>query len=123
MSGKCSHGGASDFTSTVVPRGSISKDERRPHNQALHDAAVNVAISASLQLLDNIRLAAGDHDFLRYNNKFSKKNVAMFLSYCGDDFGIYAAFMGLTSTCRDQRLLPMRKGGLLKVGVRLRTKV
>ncbi|XP_015251674.1 PREDICTED: von Willebrand factor A domain-containing protein 7-like [Cyprinodon variegatus] len=63
--GKCSHGGASDFTSTVVPRGSISKDERRPHNQALHDAAVNVAISASLQLLDNIRLAAGDHDFLR----------------------------------------------------------
>ncbi|KAG8015079.1 von Willebrand factor A domain-containing protein 7, partial [Nibea albiflora] len=64
--GKCSHGGAGDLTSAAVPRGGISKDERRSDNVAFHNAAVNAATAASLQLLDDIRLAAGDNDFLRY---------------------------------------------------------
>lgn len=64
--GKCSHGGAGDRTSTTVPRGGISKDERRSDNMAFHNAAVNAATAASLQLLDDIRLAAGNNDFLRY---------------------------------------------------------
>lgn len=63
--GKCSHGGAGDLTSAVNPRGGISKDERRSDNMALHNAAVNAATAASLQLLQDIRLAAGDNDFLR----------------------------------------------------------
>ncbi|XP_056135904.1 von Willebrand factor A domain-containing protein 7 [Lampris incognitus] len=63
--GKCSHGGAADQTSTVVPRGGISKDERRSDNAALHTAAVSAATAASLQLLEDIRGAAGDNDFLR----------------------------------------------------------
>lgn len=63
--GKCSHGGAADLTSTVIPHGGISKDERRSDNVALHNAAVNAATAASLQLLEDIRLAAGDNDFLR----------------------------------------------------------
>ncbi|CAL8388839.1 unnamed protein product [Arctogadus glacialis] len=63
--GKCSHGGAGDLTSAVDPRGGISKDERRPGNEGLHDAAVTAATSASLQLLEDIRGAAGDRDFLR----------------------------------------------------------
>ncbi|KAM4595726.1 von Willebrand factor A domain-containing protein 7 [Fundulus diaphanus] len=63
--GKCSHGGASDLTSTVIPRGGISKDERRQDNKAFHDAAVKAAIAASLQLLNDICLAAGNRDFLR----------------------------------------------------------
>ncbi|XP_059904201.1 von Willebrand factor A domain-containing protein 7-like isoform X2 [Gadus macrocephalus] len=63
--GKCSHGGAGDLTSVAIPRGGISKDERRPGNEALHDAAVTAATSASLQLLEDIRGAAGDRDFLR----------------------------------------------------------
>uniref|UniRef100_A0A3B5AIB1 von Willebrand factor A domain-containing protein 7-like n=1 Tax=Stegastes partitus TaxID=144197 RepID=A0A3B5AIB1_9TELE len=61
---KCSHGGASDLTSTAAPRGGISKDERRADNVALHNAAVNVATAASLELLQDIRFAAGDNDFL-----------------------------------------------------------
>lgn len=65
MTGKCSHGGAADLTSMVVPHGGISKDERRSDNVALHNAAVNAATAASLQLLEDIRLAAGDNDFLR----------------------------------------------------------
>ncbi|XP_020497331.2 von Willebrand factor A domain-containing protein 7 isoform X1 [Labrus bergylta] len=63
--GKCSHGGAGDLTATAVPRGGISKDERHSDNVALHTAAVNVATAASLQLLQDIRFAAGDDDFLR----------------------------------------------------------
>ncbi|KAM3864968.1 von Willebrand factor A domain-containing protein 7 [Diretmus argenteus] len=63
--GKCSHGGAADLTSTTVPRGGINKDERRSDNSALHTAAVNAATSATLQLLDDIRGAAGDSYFLR----------------------------------------------------------
>lgn len=63
--GKCSHGGASDLTSTSVPRGGIHKDERRKDNAALHDAAVNLATAASLQLLEDIRSAVGDDYFLR----------------------------------------------------------
>lgn len=63
--GKCSHGGMSDQTSIAFPRGGINKDERRPDNQAFHDAAVKAATAASLQLLEDIRLAAGDIPFLR----------------------------------------------------------
>uniref|UniRef100_A0A1A8RPC7 von Willebrand factor A domain containing 7 n=1 Tax=Nothobranchius rachovii TaxID=451742 RepID=A0A1A8RPC7_9TELE len=63
--GKCSHGGSSDYTSTRAPRGGINKDERNPHNAAFHDIAVNLATAASLQLLEDIRSAAGDQDFLR----------------------------------------------------------
>ncbi|XP_034444393.1 von Willebrand factor A domain-containing protein 7 [Hippoglossus hippoglossus] len=63
--GKCSHGGESDLTSKTVPRGGISKCERRFDNVALHNTAVNIATSASLQLLENLRLAVGDKEFLR----------------------------------------------------------
>ncbi|XP_030000038.1 von Willebrand factor A domain-containing protein 7-like [Sphaeramia orbicularis] len=63
--GKCSHGGPGDLTSSAVPRGGISKDERRSDNVAFHTAAVNAATAASLQLLEDVRLAAGDKDFLR----------------------------------------------------------
>ncbi|XP_076004000.1 von Willebrand factor A domain-containing protein 7-like [Genypterus blacodes] len=63
--GKCSHGGAADLTTSTIPRGGISKDERRSDNIALHTAAVNTSTAASLQLLEDIRLAAGDKDFLR----------------------------------------------------------
>ncbi|KAJ4944153.1 hypothetical protein JOQ06_012698 [Pogonophryne albipinna] len=63
--GKCSHGGEADLTSTTHPRGGISKDERRSDNVALHNAAVNIATAASLELLEDLRLAAGNDDYLR----------------------------------------------------------
>uniref|UniRef100_A0A3Q3WK07 Uncharacterized protein n=1 Tax=Mola mola TaxID=94237 RepID=A0A3Q3WK07_MOLML len=62
---KCSHGGAGDMTSTTVPRGGINKDERRPDNSVFHNQAVKLATDASLQLLEDVRLTAGNHDFLR----------------------------------------------------------
>ncbi|XP_037545994.1 von Willebrand factor A domain-containing protein 7 [Nematolebias whitei] len=63
--GKCSHGGEEDLTSAKVPRGGISKDERRSDNVALHEAAIKTATAASIQLLEDIRSAAGDRNFLR----------------------------------------------------------
>ncbi|KAM9857658.1 von Willebrand factor A domain-containing protein 7 [Aulostomus maculatus] len=63
--GKCSHGGAGDLSSSAFPRGGISKDEPHAGNLAFHKVAVSVATAASLQLLEDIRLAAGDNDFLR----------------------------------------------------------
>lgn len=63
--GKCSHGGASDLSSSQNPRGGISKDERQSHNSNQHNSAVNLASEATLELLEDIRGAIGNKDFLR----------------------------------------------------------
>ncbi|KAI4881233.1 hypothetical protein NFI96_033481 [Prochilodus magdalenae] len=63
--GKCSHGGDTDLSSAQNPRGGISKDERRTHNQGYHDTAVKLATEATLELLENIRGAAGNKEYLR----------------------------------------------------------
>ncbi|XP_062852341.1 von Willebrand factor A domain-containing protein 7 [Trichomycterus rosablanca] len=63
--GKCSHGGNADLSSGQDPRGGISKDERRPHNADLHDIAVNLATEATLELLEDIRGATSNNDYLR----------------------------------------------------------
>lgn len=63
--GKCSHGGDADLSSTQNPRGEISKDERRAHNAVAHDIAVALAIDATLELLEDIRGAVGNKDYLR----------------------------------------------------------
>ncbi|KAL7878084.1 hypothetical protein SRHO_G00047270 [Serrasalmus rhombeus] len=64
-SGKCSHGGGADLSSTQNPRGGISKDERSAHNAGFHDTAVALATEASLELLEDIRGAAGNKEYLR----------------------------------------------------------
>uniref|UniRef100_A0A673W4J0 von Willebrand factor A domain-containing protein 7-like n=1 Tax=Salmo trutta TaxID=8032 RepID=A0A673W4J0_SALTR len=76
--GKCSHGGAADLTSSKAPRGGISKDERRSDNVALHTAAVTVATTATLQLLDDIRGAAGDNNYLRFMG-VARSSVVVFV--------------------------------------------
>ncbi|KAM9792587.1 von Willebrand factor A domain-containing protein 7-like [Neosynchiropus ocellatus] len=63
--GKCSHGGEKDLTSKVAPVGGLSKDKRLAHNKAFHDTAVKLATAASLDLLEDIRRAAGNDKFLR----------------------------------------------------------
>nr|XP_010780298.1 PREDICTED: von Willebrand factor A domain-containing protein 7-like [Notothenia coriiceps] len=73
--GKCSHGGEADLTSTTHPRGGISKDERRSDNVALHNAAVTIATAASLELLEDLRLAAGNDDYLRDRRRLRSFNV------------------------------------------------
>uniref|UniRef100_A0A8C9R7E5 von Willebrand factor A domain containing 11 n=1 Tax=Scleropages formosus TaxID=113540 RepID=A0A8C9R7E5_SCLFO len=76
--GKCSHGGPSDKTSSQHPRGGIHKDEPGPQNRELYAAAVDVAIAATLDLLEDIRSAVGDARFLRLMG-ISRSSVLCFV--------------------------------------------
>lgn len=64
--GKCSHGGAVDQTSNINPKGGINKDTFDASHGFLHQQAADVAIAATIQLLEEIRSAAGDRPFLEY---------------------------------------------------------
>lgn len=84
LPGKCSHGGEADLSSTTLPRGGIHKDELRSDNAGFHNAAVNVATAASLQLLEDIRLTVGNNDFLRWKRHIKNplfKNSTFSLCY------------------------------------------
>ncbi|XP_045578936.1 von Willebrand factor A domain-containing protein 7 [Salmo salar] len=63
--GKCSHGGLFDRTSGRDPVGGINKDDVGSSHGHLHHTAADVAVNATMELLEDIRGAAGDKDFLR----------------------------------------------------------
>uniref|UniRef100_W5LW73 von Willebrand factor A domain containing 11 n=1 Tax=Lepisosteus oculatus TaxID=7918 RepID=W5LW73_LEPOC len=63
--GKCSHGGLSDFTSDDIPRGGISKDTYSSNHGSLHEIAAQIATTATMEQLQDLRNAAGDDEFLR----------------------------------------------------------
>nr|XP_055060957.1 von Willebrand factor A domain-containing protein 7-like [Misgurnus anguillicaudatus] len=62
--GKCSHGGSSDRTSTREPVGGINKDQISSSHGSYHYRAADLAINATMELLEDIRLAAGNQAFL-----------------------------------------------------------
>ncbi|XP_061686245.1 von Willebrand factor A domain-containing protein 7-like [Syngnathoides biaculeatus] len=63
--GKCSHGGAFDQTSKREPVGGINKDKIWSSHGSLHHEAADLAENATVELLEEIRIAVGDHNFLR----------------------------------------------------------
>lgn len=63
--GKCSHGGLFDQTSKQDPTGGISKDDVGSSHGFLHHNAADVAVNATVELLEDIRLAVGDKNFLQ----------------------------------------------------------
>ncbi|XP_070683883.1 von Willebrand factor A domain-containing protein 7-like [Pempheris klunzingeri] len=63
--GKCSHGGLFDLTSKQDPVGGISKDDVRSSHGSLHHKAADLAANATMELLEDIRVAVGDKNFLR----------------------------------------------------------
>ncbi|XP_039469439.1 von Willebrand factor A domain-containing protein 7-like [Oreochromis aureus] len=63
--GKCSHGGLLDKTRKRDPVGGINKDSFTSDHGTLHRKAANLAVDATMELLEDIRLAAGDRNFLR----------------------------------------------------------
>ncbi|XP_051794025.1 von Willebrand factor A domain-containing protein 7-like [Acanthochromis polyacanthus] len=63
--GKCSHGGAVDQTSKLDPKGGINKDTFSSDHGHLHTAAADMAVAATSGLLEDIRGAAGDKQFLQ----------------------------------------------------------
>ncbi|CAL8328777.1 unnamed protein product [Merluccius merluccius] len=63
--GKCSHGGVFDKTSSQDPVGGINKDDFKASHGVLHHQAAALAVNATIELLEDIRLAVGDKNFLR----------------------------------------------------------
>ncbi|KAL1282098.1 hypothetical protein QQF64_000901 [Cirrhinus molitorella] len=63
--GKCSHGGILDRTSSKEPTGGINKDDISSSHGFLHMRAAEMAIRATMELLEDIRLATGNVAFLR----------------------------------------------------------
>ncbi|XP_066535413.1 von Willebrand factor A domain-containing protein 7-like [Hoplias malabaricus] len=76
--GKCSHGGLADFTSYIDPKGGINKDGTNSEHGNLHKQAAGIAIAASTELLEDIRAAIGDSEFLRLMG-FTQKSVLCFV--------------------------------------------
>ncbi len=66
LSGKCSHGGSFDKTSSKEPTGGINKDDISSEHGSFHLRAAEMAIIATMELLEDIRLATGEQVFLRY---------------------------------------------------------
>ncbi|XP_067437736.1 von Willebrand factor A domain-containing protein 7-like isoform X1 [Thunnus thynnus] len=63
--GKCSHGGSFDQTSKQEPVGGINKDDVTSSHGSLHHKAADLAVDATMELLEDIRVAVGDKNFLR----------------------------------------------------------
>ncbi|KAJ8258046.1 hypothetical protein GJAV_G00192590 [Gymnothorax javanicus] len=63
--GKCSHGGLIDLSSFEEPTGGINKDTNDAEHGHLHPAAAKMAARASMELLEDIRGATGEKDFLQ----------------------------------------------------------
>ncbi|XP_051561367.1 von Willebrand factor A domain-containing protein 7-like [Myxocyprinus asiaticus] len=63
--GKCSHGGFFDLTSRREPTGGINKDTISSQHGFLHNRAANLAINATMEVLEDIRLATNNTAFLR----------------------------------------------------------
>ncbi|XP_061686107.1 von Willebrand factor A domain-containing protein 7-like [Syngnathoides biaculeatus] len=63
--GKCSHGGCFDQTSKQEPVGGINKDDMRSSHGSLHTQSANLAVIATMDLLEDIRVAVGENNFLR----------------------------------------------------------
>ncbi|XP_062409233.1 von Willebrand factor A domain-containing protein 7-like isoform X2 [Sardina pilchardus] len=77
--GKCSHGGFPDVSSLLPPKGGINKDDEDSIHGGLHPVAVEVATAATIELLQDIRGAAGDQDFLRLMGVTRSSSVLCFV--------------------------------------------
>ncbi|XP_033490261.2 von Willebrand factor A domain-containing protein 7-like isoform X1 [Epinephelus lanceolatus] len=104
--GKCSHGGFLDRTSNIEPKGGINKDTLDSSHGHLHMEAVNVAIAATSELLEDIRGAAGDKPFLQMMgiSKESGKPLCFMIDTTGSMSDDIAAVRTVTSDIIDRRV-------------------
>ncbi|KAL7873935.1 hypothetical protein SRHO_G00049050 [Serrasalmus rhombeus] len=77
--GKCSHGGLGDLTSFMTPKGGINKDGTTAAHGSLHFVAADVATAATRDLLQDIREAAGNVEFLRLMGISKSSSVLCFV--------------------------------------------
>ncbi|XP_072533311.1 LOW QUALITY PROTEIN: von Willebrand factor A domain-containing protein 7-like [Salminus brasiliensis] len=76
--GKCSHGGLLDLTRFTEPTGGINKDSKSSEHGDKHEDAAKVATAATRELLEDIRAAVGDFEFLRLMG-FTQASVLCFV--------------------------------------------
>ncbi|XP_077426958.1 von Willebrand factor A domain-containing protein 7-like [Vanacampus margaritifer] len=76
--GKCSHGDPPDLTSEREPIGGINKDLISSSHGSLHFQAADLAVNATMELLEDIRLAGGDMNFLQLMG-FSQSSVLCYV--------------------------------------------
>ncbi|KAM4547585.1 von Willebrand factor A domain-containing protein 7-like [Fundulus diaphanus] len=103
-SGKCSHGGFPDSTSVMEPKGGINKDTLESSHGHLHRQAANMATAATSQLLEDVRGAAGDREFLEMMGLFKGKPLCFVVDTTGSMGDDIAAVKTVTASIIDSKL-------------------
>ncbi|XP_023198400.1 von Willebrand factor A domain-containing protein 7-like [Xiphophorus maculatus] len=103
-SGKCSHGGVLDSTSLMEPKGGINKDTLDSSHGHLHSQAANMAIAATSELLEDVRIAAGDKAFLEMMGLFKGKPLCFVVDTTGSMGDDIAAVKEVTASIIDSKL-------------------
>ncbi|XP_077379831.1 von Willebrand factor A domain-containing protein 7-like [Festucalex cinctus] len=84
--GKCSHGGLADQTSRTEPTGGINKDQIGSDHGSLHFQAADLAVAATMELLEDIRVTEGDKNFLRLMGLFQAAVLCYVIDTTGSMF-------------------------------------
>ncbi|XP_077574936.1 von Willebrand factor A domain-containing protein 7-like [Stigmatopora nigra] len=102
--GKCSHGGDADMTSETEPVGGINKDMVTSEHGSLHDEAASLAVAATMELLEDIRIAGGDRNFLRLMGLFQSPVLCFVIDTTGSMADEIADVKILTSEIINSRM-------------------
>ncbi|XP_072225695.1 uncharacterized protein, partial [Leuresthes tenuis] len=104
--GKCSHGDSFDATRKSEPTGGINKDRLTSSHGHLHIEAANLAIAATSELLQDIRGAAGDRQFLQMMgiNKGSSTALCFVVDTTGSMADEITAVKTVTSSIIDSKV-------------------
>ncbi|MEQ2230395.1 hypothetical protein ILYODFUR_028834, partial [Ilyodon furcidens] len=102
--GKCSHGGALDGTKGKEPTGGINKDTFTSEHGHLHSQAANLAIAATSELLEDVRSAAGDKEFLRMMGLYKGRPLCFCVDTTGSMGDDIQAVKDVTSSIIDRKL-------------------
>ncbi|XP_041081631.1 von Willebrand factor A domain-containing protein 7-like [Polyodon spathula] len=81
--GKCSHGGPWDMTRKSNAKGGINKDHYTSEHRYLHKQAADVAVSATEEVLEDIRNAVGDKAFIKFLNIESPASLCFVIDTTG----------------------------------------
>ncbi|XP_029949228.1 von Willebrand factor A domain-containing protein 7-like [Salarias fasciatus] len=101
--GKCSHGGYSDQTSFKDPVGGINKDTQDSSHGFLYQEAADLALDATLELLEDIRVAVGDRNFLRFMGVSQSSALCFVIDTTGSMRDDIAAVRDVTFRIIDSR--------------------
>ncbi|XP_060942359.1 von Willebrand factor A domain-containing protein 7-like [Limanda limanda] len=102
--GKCCRGGQLDKTSSIDPTGGINKDTKDSQHGHLHVKAANMAIAATKQVLEDIRLAVGDPAFLQLMGINKGKPLCFVIDTMGSMGDDIAAVREVTNSIINSRV-------------------